>query len=118
MMGTKLRTFAPQIDLSLEELVPQDHFYRLCWLHSTTVLKRHSFFLEFRRCHPSFPAFLLGSHSPKEGHGCSDHDVLCACSPSAIRLLSGCGRLSPAMLLSISEAVFRCAGHSTFDIRS
>src|SRR6266480_6072669 len=28
MMGTKLRTFAPQIDLSLEESVPQDHFYR------------------------------------------------------------------------------------------
>jgi hypothetical protein len=26
MMGTKLRTFAPQINLSLEELVPQDHF--------------------------------------------------------------------------------------------
>ena len=28
MMGTKLRTFAPQINVSLEELVPQDHFYR------------------------------------------------------------------------------------------
>lgn len=28
MMGTKLRTFAPQINLSLEELVPQDHVYR------------------------------------------------------------------------------------------
>jgi transposase len=28
MMGTKQRTFAPQINVSLEELVPQDHFYR------------------------------------------------------------------------------------------
>ena len=28
MMGTKLRTFAPHINLSLEELVPQDLFYR------------------------------------------------------------------------------------------
>jgi transposase len=28
MMGTKQRIFAPQINVSLEELVPQDHFYR------------------------------------------------------------------------------------------
>src|SRR5512135_3387220 len=28
MMGTKLRSFAPQINVSLEELVPQDHFFR------------------------------------------------------------------------------------------
>ena len=28
MMGTKVRTFAPQINVSLEEPVPQDHFYR------------------------------------------------------------------------------------------
>lgn len=28
MMGIKLRTFAPLVDLSLEELVPADHFYR------------------------------------------------------------------------------------------
>jgi transposase len=28
MMGTKRRKFAPQINVSLEELVPQDHFYR------------------------------------------------------------------------------------------
>jgi transposase len=27
-MGIKVRTFAPQVNLSLEELVPQDHFYR------------------------------------------------------------------------------------------
>jgi hypothetical protein len=76
------------------------------------------FTLEFRRCHPSFPAFLPASPSPKEGHGCPDHDGFSACSPSAIRLLSRCDRLSPAMLLCISEAVFRCAGCSTFDIRS
>jgi hypothetical protein len=28
MMGTKERHFAPLILVSLEELVPQDHFYR------------------------------------------------------------------------------------------
>lgn len=28
MMGTKTRYFAPLINVSLEELVPQDHFYR------------------------------------------------------------------------------------------
>jgi hypothetical protein len=28
MMGTKERHFAPLIHVSLEELVPQDHFYR------------------------------------------------------------------------------------------
>lgn len=27
-MGTKQRCFAPLINVSLEELVPQDHFYR------------------------------------------------------------------------------------------
>ena len=28
MMGTKQRSFAPLIHVSLEELVPADHFYR------------------------------------------------------------------------------------------
>ena len=28
MMGTKERSFAPLINVSVEELVPQDHFYR------------------------------------------------------------------------------------------
>src|ERR1700694_530907 len=28
MMGSKQRHFAPLINMSLEELVPQDHFYR------------------------------------------------------------------------------------------
>jgi hypothetical protein len=28
MMGTKARFFAPLIQVSLDELVPQDHFYR------------------------------------------------------------------------------------------
>jgi len=28
MMGTKQRSFAPLINVSVEELVPQDHFYR------------------------------------------------------------------------------------------
>ena len=28
MMGTKTRTFAPLINVSLEDLVPANHFYR------------------------------------------------------------------------------------------
>jgi hypothetical protein len=28
MLGTKIRTFAPLPDLSLEELIPKDNFYR------------------------------------------------------------------------------------------
>jgi transposase len=28
MMGFKERAFAPKVSVSLEELVPQDHFYR------------------------------------------------------------------------------------------
>jgi len=80
--------------------------------------KETVFTLEFRRCDPSFPAFLPGSRSLQEGHGCPDHDGFSVCSPSAIPLLSRCDRLSPAMLLCISEAVFRCAGYSTFNIRS
>ncbi|HEX6108929.1 MAG TPA: hypothetical protein VFZ02_05900 [Ktedonobacteraceae bacterium] len=28
MMGTKERYFAPLVNVSLEELIPQDHFYR------------------------------------------------------------------------------------------
>jgi transposase len=28
MMGTKQRNFAPLVNVSLEELVPADHFYR------------------------------------------------------------------------------------------
>jgi hypothetical protein len=61
MMGKKERKFAPLIKRSLEELVPQDHFYRhvertldlsyvreagardLCWLRAT--LHRSSGFL-------------------------------------------------------------------------
>ncbi|OLB41172.1 MAG: hypothetical protein AUF64_00680 [Chloroflexi bacterium 13_1_20CM_54_36] len=66
MMGKKERSFAPLTNVSLEELVPQDHFYRhldrtldlsfvrefvqetyagggLYWLLSTSVLKRDSF---------------------------------------------------------------------------
>lgn len=30
MMGAKQRNFVPLIPISLEELVPQDHFYRQC----------------------------------------------------------------------------------------
>ena len=28
MMGKRERSFAPRVNVSLEELVPQDHFYR------------------------------------------------------------------------------------------
>ncbi len=35
MMGFKTRAFAPLVAVSLEELVPQDHFYR----HLQTVLE-------------------------------------------------------------------------------
>ncbi|MDP9310639.1 MAG: hypothetical protein M3R24_07075 [Chloroflexota bacterium] len=28
MMGIKVRTFAPLVNVSVEDLVPQDHFYR------------------------------------------------------------------------------------------
>ena len=28
MMGTKVRAFVPLVNVSLEELVTQDHFYR------------------------------------------------------------------------------------------
>ena len=28
MMGCKQRSFAPQVNVSLEDLVPRDHFYR------------------------------------------------------------------------------------------
>ena len=28
MIGSKKRSFAPLVNVSLEELVPQDHFYR------------------------------------------------------------------------------------------
>ncbi len=80
--------------------------------------KETVFTLAFRRCDPSFPAFLSGSRSLQEGQGCPDHDGLSVCSPSAIRLLSKCDPSSPAMLLGTSEAMFPCAGDSTFNIHS
>src|SRR5437660_10331663 len=82
-------------------------------LAAYSTLKRHSFYLEFRRCHPSFPAFLLGSPSPKEGHGCPDHDGFSACSPSAIRLLSGCILSSSAMLSVWRPGQDPCLHHAT-----
>ena len=48
---------------------------------------------ECRRCHPSFPAFLPGSRSPKEGPGCPDHEGCSACLPSTIPLCPGGSRL-------------------------
>jgi hypothetical protein len=67
-------------DLLLDPLMPP-----LCWLPSTSVPKRDSFHLEFRWCHPSFPAFFPGSCSLQEGNGCLDHCGFSVCSPSAIR---------------------------------
>ena len=44
MMGTKERSFAPLVQVSLEQLVPQNHFYRHM-AHQETfgtyVLKKH-----------------------------------------------------------------------------
>ena len=59
-----------------------------------------------------------GFRSLQEGHGCLDHDGFSVCSPVAIRLLSRCDWPSPAILLCVSEAVFRCAGYSTCNIHS
>ena len=41
MMGTKERSFAPRAHISLEELVPQNHFYRYleCQLDLSFVRK-------------------------------------------------------------------------------
>ena len=53
MMGTKARNVAPLIDISLEDLVPQDHLYR----HLEQTLD-----LSFAR-HPS-RRMLQSPHSP------------------------------------------------------
>ena len=79
--------------------------------------KETVFTFAFRRCDPSFPAFLPGSHSLQEGHGCQVHEGFSVCSPSAIHLLSRCDWPSPAMLC-VSEAVLPCAGYSTCTTRS
>jgi hypothetical protein len=65
---------------------------------------------------PPFPACFPGSGSRQEGHGCPDPDGFSVCSPRAIRLVSRPDRPSPALLLCVSEAVFPCAGSSTFTI--
>jgi hypothetical protein len=67
MMGKKERSFAPLINVSLEELVPPDHFYRhvertldlsfvLEFVEKTSVLK-NSFakLISTRRCSVSCP---------------------------------------------------------------
>jgi hypothetical protein len=76
------------------------------------------FTLECRCCNPSFPGFFSESRGLQEGHGCPDHDGFSVCFPCAIRLVSRCGRPSPAMLLRVSEAVFPCAGYSICNIRT
>ena len=73
----------------------------LCWLHSTSVLKRDSVHLEFRQCDPSFPVFLPGSRSLQEGLACPEHNGFSVYSTHAIRLLSRCDRPSPAVLLGV-----------------
>ena len=47
MMGFKERTFAPLVAVSLEELVPQDHFYR----HVQTVLDLSCVYDLVRECY-------------------------------------------------------------------
>lgn len=62
MMGSKERHFAPLINVSVEELVPQDHFYR--HLERTLDL---SFVREFKWTaaisHISSVAYILSSSS-------------------------------------------------------
>jgi hypothetical protein len=53
MMGLKEQAFAPKVSVSLEELVPQDHFYR----HLQKVLD-----LSF--VHDLVGAMLLGDDRP------------------------------------------------------
>jgi transposase len=48
MMGFKERAFAPLVAVSLEELVPQDHFYR----HVQTVLDLSFVYELVRECYP------------------------------------------------------------------
>ena len=63
-------------------------------------------------------SLLLSSISQHEGRAwLPDHNDFSVCSPGAIRLLSMGDRLSPAMLLGISETMFRYTGYSTFNIR-
>ena len=57
------------------------------------------FALAFRRCDPSFPAFLPGSRSLQEGHGCLDHDGFSVCSPGDPPFVQVC-------------PVFTCYAHS------
>src|SRR5260221_8047600 len=75
--------------------------------------KETVFTFECRRCDPSFPAFLPGSRSPKEGHGCPDHDGFSACSPSAIHLVSRCVPSSPAILTVWQRGLDPCLHHAT-----
>ena len=93
-------------------------FRQLCWLHSTSVLKRHSFYPRILPVRSVFSRLLPESRSLQEGHGCPDHDGFSVCSPSAIRHVSRYDRPSPAMLLCVSEVVFRYAGSSTCNIHS
>jgi len=65
----------------------------LCWLPNTSVLKRGSFTLVFRRGDPSFPAFFPRSCSPQAGHGCPDHDGFFRLLPKCNPPFSRCDRL-------------------------
>lgn len=44
MMGTKERYFAPLINVSIEQLVPHDHFYQL-W-NASSITRRVREFIE------------------------------------------------------------------------
>ena len=89
----------------------------LCWLLSTSVPNRDGFHTRMSPRRSVFSPFLPGSRNLQEEHACPDHNDFSVCSPGAIRLRSRCDRLSPALLLGISETMFRCAGFSTFNIR-
>jgi transposase len=55
MMGTKQRRFAPLINVSVEELVPQDHFYR--HLERTLDLSFVQEFVQETYAHSGRPSF-------------------------------------------------------------
>ena len=76
------------------------------------------FTFEWRRCDPSFPAFLPGFRSLREGDDRFDHEGFSACFPSAICFVSRRDRFSPALLLWVSQAVCLYAGYSNCTIRS
>jgi hypothetical protein len=75
--------------------------------------KETVFTREFRGCHPSFPAFLPESPSPKEGHSYPDHDGISVCSPRTIRRVSRCVPSLPTIFIVWQRGQDPCLHHAT-----